>query len=460
MAAETPQAASKPVLLLGERADHELTQMLADGFWQPQVVSAPKPAGKAPPGAQPRVGLVFLRRVRPADIENLRRVVVVYGTVDWIAIVTPHSAAQEPVREFIARHCLSYQTEPLDKERLLYALGHAAGMRNLLSTARGEVRLAEGHFVILGESPAMRQLRHDLLKIAAVDAAVLLTGESGCGKELAAQTIHEQSRRGTNPFIAVNCAALSPSLIHAELFGAEKGAFTGAHARRVGQLEAANRGTVFLDEIGDLHQELQGLLLRFLEEKSVRRLGGVGQIPVDVRVIAATNVDLEAAVRQGRFREDLYYRLNVLRVRIPPLRERREDIEPMAQAFLARFAAEHGRAVEGFGRSALAAMGAHDWPGNTRELLNRIRRAVILGEGRIITAADLQLAATVGVAAPPTLQHAREAADREAVLRGLSSTAGNAREAAKLLGVSRATFYRLIDRHGLAATIVDRKGAQ
>jgi len=443
--------ATKSVLLLGEQADHALLQVLAEGFWRPEILRPAQILQKPPTGAHPHVGLICLRHTRAADIDSLRRVVGALSDVDWIGIVTPETAAQEYVREFIARHCLSYQTEPLDKERLLYALGHAAGMRSLLGTARGEARLAEGHFLIIGDSPAMQQLRRDLLKIAAVEAPVLLTGESGAGKELAAQTIHEQSRRGNQAFVAVNCAALSPSLIHAELFGAEKGAFTGAHARRIGQLEAAHHGTIFLDEIGDLHPDLQVLLLRFLEEKSVRRLGGREQIPVDARVIAATNVDLEAAVKQGRFREDLYHRLNVLRVRIPPLRERREDIEPLANAFLARFSAEHTRRVEGFSRSALAAMLACNWPGNVRELLNRIRRAVILGEGRVITAADLQLEPTEQPAPVMTLERVREEAEREAIQRSLAHTAGNAQRAASQLGVSRATLYRLLEKYGLGS---------
>jgi DNA-binding NtrC family response regulator len=448
---DSPHTATKSVLLLGEQADETLLQVLAEGFWRPEFLRPAQFLQKPPAGAHPHVGLLCLRHTRPADINGLRSVVTALSDVDWIGIVTPESAAQEYVREFIARHCLSYQTEPLDKERLLYALGHAAGMRSLLGTARGEARLAEGHFLIIGDSPAMRQLRRDLLKIAAVEAPVLLTGESGAGKELAAQTIHEQSRRGNSTFVAVNCAALSPSLIHAELFGAEKGAFTGAHVRRIGQLEAAHRGTIFLDEIGDLHPDLQVLLLRFLEEKSVRRLGGREQIPVDARVIAATNVDLEAAVRKGRFREDLYHRLNVLRVRIPPLRERREDIEPLAIAFLTRFADEHTRRVEGFSRSALAAMLAYGWPGNVRELLNRIRRAVVLGEGRVITSADLQLEPTDQPAPTPTLERVREDAERQAIQRSLASSGGNAQRAANQLGISRATFYRLLEKYGLAA---------
>lgn len=442
------RGANKPLLLLGEHADEELKQILAEGFWQPKAISSVPAKGRPAASEYPHVGLVYLERSTPEDVERLQRIVLAHGDVDWIAVVTPGSAPLQHVREFIASHCLSYQTAPLDKERLLYALGHAAGMRSLLGTGRGEARLAEGHFLILGESPLMRRMRRDLLKIAGVDAPVLLTGESGVGKELAARTIHEQSRRGACDFVAVNCAALSPSLIHAELFGSEKGAYTGAHARRIGQLESAHRGTVFLDEIGDLHPELQVLLLRFLEEKSVQRLGGREQILVDARVIAATNVDLEAAVKHGRFREDLYYRLNVLRVRIAPLRDRRDDIEPLAQAFLARLASEHARRVDNFSRAAMATMISHDWPGNVRELLNRIRRAVILGEGRLITVADLQLEAAEETT--PTLQAARLEAERRAVLRGVRAAAGNVQQAARTLGISRATLYRLLDRHGIA----------
>jgi DNA-binding NtrC family response regulator len=239
---------------------------------------------------------------------------------------------------------------------------------------------------------------------------------------------------------------LSTSLIHAELFGTEKGAFTGAYARRIGQIEAAHRGTVFLDEIGDLDPGLQGLLLRFLEEKSVRRLGGHEDIPVDVRVIAATNVDLESNVKNGRFRGDLYYRLNVIRVRMPPLRSRYEDIPLLAQTFLNRIAADHPRRIEGFTRLAMAAMASHEWPGNVRELLNRIRRAAILGEGRLIDAAQLELDEHL-VPEIATLEQTRAEAERLALVKGLSYAQGNAREAADALGVSRATLYRLLEKH-------------
>ena len=228
-------------------------------------------------------------------------------------------------------------------------------------------------------------------KVAAADAPVLITGESGTGKELVAHAVHAHSRRGDQPFIAVNCVSLSPSLIHAELFGFERGAFTGAHRQKRGQFELADGATILLDEIGDLHLELQSLLLRFLEEHLLRRVGGQEQIPVDVRVLAATNVDLEAAVRAGRFREDLYYRLNVLRIVTPPLREHREDIEALAHEFLQRFVSRKGGRAIGFTKSALTALRAHHWPGNVRELVNRVHRASVMCDGRMVTPADLQL---------------------------------------------------------------------
>jgi DNA-binding NtrC family response regulator len=240
-------------------------------------------------------------------------------------------------------------------------------------------------------------------------------------------------------------------LIHAELFGFEKGAFTGAHRRQVGHFEAADGGTIFLDEIGDLHSDLQALLLRFLEEQAVRRVGGRDEIRVDARVLAATNVDLESAVNQGRFREDLYYRLNILRVNTPPLREHSEDIGALALAFLHRHRLENRAHPRGYTSAALHALRSHRWPGNVRELLNRIRRAVVMCDGPLITPRDLCL--DDGTMEPPmlSLDTARLQAERSTIQVALRRTGGNARKAAALIGVSRATFYRLLCRHGIVA---------
>jgi len=326
-------------------------------------------------------------------------------------------------------------------------------MADLAYQTRERNRYASHSTDLIGESPAIRALREDLRKVAHSDAPVLLTGESGTGKELVARAIHQRSARSTRPFIAVNCVALAPTLIQAELFGYEKGAFTGALHRKIGHLEAANTGTVFLDEIGDLDPGLQALLLRFLEEKTVRRVGGLDEIPLDVRVIAATHIDIEGALKTGRFREDLYYRLNVLRVRMPPLRERPGDPTRLALAFLERFRDNTRNCqAKGFEPEALRALESHSWPGNVRELMNRVRRAVVMTDGPLVSPADLQLS-PMGSAAPDTprsLSHARLEAERMVLLAALDQAEWRPSKAAELLGVSRATFYRLVSRHGLS----------
>jgi len=248
----------------------------------------------------------------------------------------------------------------------------------------------------------------------------------------------------------VNCVSLSPSLIHAELFGYERGAFTGATRQRVGHLEAANHGTILLDEIGDLAPETQILLLRFLEQGTIRRVGGREEIALDVRVLAATHVDLEAAVRAGHFRDDLYYRLNVLRLHMPALRERRDDIPELAEAFMERFRSEHRDHLRGFSGPALRAMQAYDWPGNVRELMNRVRRAIVMTEDPLITAEDLQLVDRTGESTVTHLDVARLEAERRSLLGALQHANGSASRAADLLGVSRATLYRLLERHDVS----------
>jgi DNA-binding NtrC family response regulator len=395
------------------------------------------------------VGLVYLSS--SDALTKLHRTVASHRRIPWIAIVDPGLIERDAIREFIAIHCIDYQTLPLDRQRLLAALGHAVGMARLV---RPEPTLWSGtgcESMLIGHSPAMKSLRRDLVKIAGVDACALITGETGTGKELAARAIHQLSSRRDRPFVAINCVSLPPSLIHAELFGFEKGAFTGAHQRKVGHIEAARGGTIFLDEVGDLHPDLQALLLRFLEEQAVRRVGGREEIHVDVRVLAATNVDLESAIKQGKFREDLYYRLNVLRVNTPALREHSEDIEAMALRFLDRYVEENHIKLRGYTKSALRAMWAHSWPGNVRELLNRIRRAIVMCDGPLITPHDLCLALETPDQPTLNLDAARFEAEKNTLLAALRQTGWNARKSADLVGVSRATFYRLLERHGLAA---------
>ena len=300
-----------------------------------------------------------------------------------------------------------------------------------------------------GQGPAIARLREQIRKVAATEAPVLIGGESGSGKELAARAIHQCSHRSAGSFVAVNCGAISPSLIQSELFGHERGAFTGASSERRGLIEAASGGTIFLDEIGDLPIELQTNLLRFLQEKTISRVGGVRNIHVDVRVVAASHVDLAEAVAVGQFREDLFYRLNVLSIDVAPLRRRMEDVPILAEYFFQRCVAKSRTRVRGFSRQALAAMLAHAWPGNVRELFNRVQRAVVMTDRRLIGPTDLGLQAVENVAGMG-LDVARTAAERDVICLTLTRVGRNVTHAARELGVSRMTLYRLMDKHGIA----------
>ena len=279
---------------------------------------------------------------------------------------------------------------------------------------------------------------------------MLVGGESGTGKELVARAVHRLSNRENGPFIAINCGAIPENLLESELFGHEKGAFTGAHARRQGRIEMANRGTLFLDEIGELPLSLQVKLLRFLQEHAIERVGGRQEIEVNVRVIAATNTDLQRAMKEERFREDLYYRIAVVGVTLPPLRDRGDDITVLAKVFLERFATESKKNIVGFSADAIKAMHTHDWPGNVRELENRVRRAVIMSDGRKISPGDLEL--TTGDAErfkTVSLREAREELERELILRTLAKHNGNMTRTAAELSVSRPTLYELMDKLGI-----------
>jgi two-component system NtrC family response regulator len=288
-------------------------------------------------------------------------------------------------------------------------------------------------------------------KVAASDVPVLVVGESGTGKELVARALHRQSRRSAAPFVAINCGAIPETLLESELFGHEKGAFTGAHVQRRGKIEVAQGGTLFLDEIGELPPPLQVKLLRFLQEYQIERLGGRQVIPVDVRVVAATNVDLQQAMVTGRFREDLYYRLGVITISLPPLRERGADILVLAQALLQRYAVESRRKVLGFSGPALNALQSHSWPGNVRELENRLKRAVLLAQGPQVTPTDLALDSPHSKYLAPGqgLREARAAFEKDLIQRVLSKHKGNISRTASALGVSRPTLHDLIAKYAL-----------
>ena len=298
-------------------------------------------------------------------------------------------------------------------------------------------------------APAMTKVARMIERVAGADVSVMLLGASGTGKELLARGVHDTSRRAKKPFVAINCAAIPENLLEAELFGYEKGAFTGAIKTTEGKIELAEGGTLFLDEVGDIPLPLQVKLLRFLQERVIERIGGRKPIPVDVRIVCATHQDLDAMIADTRFREDLYYRLAEIVVRIPPLAERHGDPTLLAHHFLKKFGRDFNRAVKGFTPDALAALNAWHWPGNVRELENRMKRAVIMAESPRISAADLDLDDKPEEAELLNLKTAREIADRKAIRLALARTENNISNAAKLLGVSRPTFYDLLKQHNI-----------
>jgi transcriptional regulator with PAS, ATPase and Fis domain len=312
---------------------------------------------------------------------------------------------------------------------------------------------------IISESPAMRRVAELARRFEQTDEPVLITGESGTGKELLARAIHDGSQRAHGPFVAVNCAAIPSGLVASELFGYEKGAFTGAVSRTIGQIEYAKGGTLFLDEIGDMPIDLQGHLLRFLQEGQIRRVGGRETIALDVRIVSATNVRLGQAIAEGRFREDLFYRLNVLTLPVPPLRERPEDILPLAYHFLRAAVRDFNRRVDGFSPDAMVALRRNRWPGNVRELMSVVRRAVVVGDGPLIDTTaligldDRPAGAPVGLPVPapqlPTVLKPGSPEERATLLAALDRMGENITSTADSLSVSRVTLYRMLRRHGI-----------
>jgi two-component system NtrC family response regulator len=304
---------------------------------------------------------------------------------------------------------------------------------------------------LIAASPEMLKICRSIEKIAPTNANVLLLGESGTGKELLARALHQLGTRAKGNFVAINCAAIPDTLLESELFGYEKGAFTGAIKQNRGKIEYASGGTLLLDEVGDLPLPLQAKLLRFLQERVIERIGGRETIPVDTRVICATHRDLASLIGEGRFREDLYYRISEITVRIPPLREREGDAVLVARALLNQFGRQMGKPRLNFGAEALRALVAYPWPGNVRELENRLKRAVIMCESDQITARDLELEAEEVVADPLDLRQVRERAERRAVQQAMSHADGNISHAADLLGVTRPTLYVLLNKYNLKA---------
>jgi two-component system NtrC family response regulator len=309
---------------------------------------------------------------------------------------------------------------------------------------------------LITAAPAMLQICRHVERVAGTDITVLLLGESGTGKEVVARALHDLSPRASKPFVAINCGAIPENLLESELFGHEKGSFTGAVKQTIGKVELAQGGTIFLDEISDVPLALQVKLLRFLQERVIERVGGRQSIRIDVRVVCATNRDLAEMIREGKFREDLFYRLNELIIRLPPLRERGGDSLLLAQFFLTRFSQQYGRPIRGLAPDAKAVIGSYGWPGNVRELQSQMRRAVLMTEGDLISAGDFDLPGTTAPKAcsggpPASLKVVRRTAERQALIDALCSVDGNISHAARLLGVSRPTVYELMRIHGVRA---------
>ncbi|GIK85364.1 MAG: sigma-54-dependent Fis family transcriptional regulator [Betaproteobacteria bacterium] len=349
----------------------------------------------------------------------------------------------------IALGAYDFCTKPFEPEVLGLTIERAFRLHELQAeNARLQAALpARSTAGLITLDPGLQRVCRTIEKVAPTSATVLILGESGTGKELLARALHEQSPRASGRFVAINCAAIPENLLESELFGYEKGAFTGAVRQTPGKIELAHGGTLFLDEIGDLPMSLQAKLLRFLQERVIERVGGRQEIPVDVRIVCATHQSLTEHIAEGKFREDLYYRLAEIVVEVPPLRARHGDAALLAHAFVRRFADEHRRGTMTLMPDAIAAIEGHAWPGNVRELENVLKRAVIICDGPTISAADLGLAQTPSEAL--NLREVREEAERHAVLRALGRVNGNLTRAAEMLGVSRPTLYDLIHRFGL-----------
>lgn len=409
-----------------------------------QVLSEAKPSvvtldlGLPPSPGDTREGFLALADLLQSD--PLLKVLVITG-----------QGERENGMEAIGQGAFDFFAKPVNIDELKVVLDRAIYVQQLERERR---ELIEGDELdsfdeIIGHSSEMKVVFSTIEKVSTTGASVLIVGESGTGKELVARAIHRRSARKAGPFVAINCGAIPENLLESELFGHEKGAFTGAHVQRQGRVELAQGGTLFLDEIGELPAPLQVKLLRFLQERQIERVGGRSPINVDVRVLAATNVDLAKALSDGRFREDLYYRLGVVVLPLPALRERKGDIQLLAKAFLQRQVVEQGKPLV-FTPKAMIAMESHAWPGNVRELENRIQRAAIMAENGRITPKDLALLSTPSEYEGQSLGKAREAVERQLIEAALTRCKGNLTRAAAELGISRPSLYELIDKLGIA----------
>jgi two-component system nitrogen regulation response regulator NtrX len=391
-------------------------------------------------------GLATLARLRERQVDS------------QVVLISGHGNIESAVRA-IKMGAFDFVEKPLSLEKTVLVVRNALRQRRLEAENQALRARVDRTQTMVGESYAMRQLREQVAMAAPTNGRVLIYGENGTGKELVARTVHALSRRRNNAWVEVNCAAIPEELIESELFGHVRGAFTGAVADRRGKFEVADGGTIFLDEIGDMSLKTQAKVLRVLQEQTMEAVGGTSRIKVDARVLAATNKDLQAEIRAGTFREDLYFRLNVIPIFVPPLRERQEDIPLLAEHFMAEFSREYGRRVKAFDAGAIAVLQRYAWPGNVRELRNVIERLMIMAPGDSITGTDvtfLQQNAAARVEPPEqtggrqTLHEAREQFERDLILRTLAEQQGNMSKTAEVLGVERSNLYRKMRAFGIA----------
>ncbi|HOB14441.1 MAG TPA: PEP-CTERM-box response regulator transcription factor [Novosphingobium sp.] len=451
---------SKPKLLIVED-DAGLQAQLKWAYPDFDVIQATDRAGAIAALRSEEPAVVTLDLGLPPDPDGTSEGFAVLDEImaikpDTKVIVASGHGARESALSAIAKGAYDFYQKPVDIEALGLIVRRALQLHRIEAENRKlAIRSGDEHRVLgrlITAAPEMVKVARTIERVANTNVSVMLLGASGTGKELLARGLHEASDRRDGAFVAINCAAIPENLLESELFGHEKGAFTGAVKTTEGKIEMAAGGTLFLDEVGDIPLPLQVKLLRFLQERVIERIGSRKSIPVDTRIVCATHQNLEAMIADGRFREDLFYRLAEIVVKIPSLAERPGDAALLAKAFLARFAKEMNPAVKGFAPDALAAIDAWHWPGNVRELENRVKRAVIMTEGKLVGAADLDLGGgeeeDVQVL---NLKSAREAADRKVIRHALARSEGNISSTAKLLGVSRPTLYDLLKQYDLQA---------
>lgn len=453
-------AKSKPKLLIVED-DSGLQRQLAWTFEDYEVLAATDQASAIALVAAVEPPVVTLDLGLPPEADGASEG---FATLERIKQLTPHakvivvtgSDERDHALKAIAMGAYDFYQKPIDADTIRLIVDRAFKLAALEAENR-RLRKLEGRSPLVGLVTASRSMLgvcSIVEKVAPTSVTVLLLGESGTGKEVIARALHEMSPRMGKPFVAINCAAIPENLLESELFGHERGAFTGAHKLVLGKIELAIHGTLFLDEIGDMPMALQAKLLRFIQGRTFERIGGRTEITVDVRIVCATHRKPEDLIKANLFREDLYYRISEMVIDIPPLREREGDAVLLARHFLNATIQTSGRDIRGFSPEAVAALTAYQWPGNVRELENKVKRAVIMAESAHITAADLGLptpAVDASNSAPATLREVREDAERKAIQRVLAETDGNVSKAAKLLDISRPTLYALMQQHNIHA---------